>query len=153
MRIIHLMAAAAAMASLAGCGDQSRTYDVPIDKAFSKIRDVSYSGRQVGDKNVMLTNPNYRIVYNEPRSIEWRFTRKTHAGLFHDVVTATLEPVDSNRTRIDWQMRATDSTFTNIDEQRDKRIYQWDSSRRILREQVDSTLQGRPFDGEKVDEA
>ena len=151
MRLIHRAAiVAAAAAALAGCVDEARTYDMPVETAFSRIRDVSYSNRKVGDDQAQLDRP-YAIVYNEPGSIEWRFTRDTRAGLFHDVVTATLEPVDGNRTSISWDMRATDASFTRLDEERNKRIRNWDGSRRILREHVDSTLTGRPFDGHRVD--
>ena len=149
--MIYRAAIVAAAAALGGCVDEARTYDMPVEQAFNKIRDVSYSDRKVGDDQAQLDRP-YTIVYTEPRSIEWRFTRDTRVGMLHDVVVATLEPVDGNKTGIRWEMRATEADFTTVDEERNKTIRNWDGSRRILREHVDSTLTGRPFDGKRVDE-
>ena len=151
MRIFHAIAIVAAAAALGGCVNEPRTYEMPVEQAFSRIRDVSYSNARVGNDQAQLDRP-YTIVYNEPNSIQWRFTRDTRAGLFHDVVEAKLEAVDGNRTSISWEMRATDSSFETVDEERNKRIRNWDGSRRILREHVDSTLTGRPFDSSKLDE-
>lgn len=148
----HLMAAAAAALMLGACGaDGSRTYEMPVEKAFNKVRDVSYSGRKVGDERVQLWPTTYKIIYDEPKKIEWRFTRDVPHGT-HDLVTATFEAVDADTTRIHWEMKATESDFVMIDEQRNKKIKMWGSVRRILREHVDAALTDRPFDGNRVAE-
>lgn len=147
----HLLAAAAAALMLGACVDGSRTYEMPVEKAFNKVRDVSYSGRKVGDERTQLWPTTYKINYDEPKKIEWRFTRDVPFGT-HDLVTATFEAVDADTTRIQWEMKATESDFVTIDEQRNKKIKMWDSVRRILREQVDAALTDRPFDGNRVDQ-
>ena len=151
MRKSCLIAAVAASAVLAACNDESNVYDMPVEKAFSRIRDVSYSGKKVGDDQAQIGERDYKIVYNEPKSIEWRFTRDTRAGLYHDLVTATLEPVDGNtRTKIGWELRATEADFRTTDEERNKKIWMWGGDSKILREHVDSTLTGRPYDGHNI---
>jgi hypothetical protein len=146
----HLVAAASAAVVLAGCTpDASRTYEMPVETAFNKVRDVSYSGRKVGDERTQLWPTTYQIIYDEPKKIEWRFTRDVPYGK-HDLVTATFEAVDADTTRIHWDMKATESDFVTIDEQRNKKIRMWDSVRRILREHVDAALTDRPFDGQRI---
>lgn len=151
MKTIHLLAAAAAAVTLSACVDASRTYEMPVEKAFNKVRDVSYSGRRVGDDRVQLYPTSYKIIYDEPKKIEWRFTRDPSYPK-HDLVTATFEPVDADTTRIHWEHKATEGDFVTIDEQRNKKIKMWDSVRRILREHVDAALTGRTFDGNRVSE-
>jgi hypothetical protein len=145
-----LMAAAAVVLMLGACGaDGSRTYEMPVEKAFNKVRDVSYSGRRVGDERTQLYPTTYKIIYDEPKKIEWRFTRDASYPK-HDLVTATFEAVDADTTRIHWEHMATESDFVTIDEERNKKIRMWDNVRLILREHVDSTLTDRPFDGQRI---
>lgn len=147
---VYLVAASGAAVVLAGCTpDASRTYEMPVEKAFNRVRDVSYSGRKIGDERTQLWPTTYKIIYDEPKKIEWRFTRDVPYGT-HDLVTATFEAVDADTTRIHWEMKATEKDFVTIDEQRNKKIRMWDSVRRILREHVDSTLTDRPFDGQRI---
>lgn len=146
----HLVATAAAALMLTACGvDGSRTYEMPAENAFNKVRDVSYSGRRIGDERTQLWPTTYKIIYDEPNKIEWRFTRDVPYGK-HDLVTATFEAVDADTTRIHWEMKATEKDFVTIDEQRNKKIRMWDSVRRILREHVDAALTDRPFDGQRI---
>lgn len=145
----HLMAAAAAAVMLAACVDEGRTYEMPVEKAFNKVRDVSYSGRRVGDDKVQLYPTTYKIIYHEPKKIEWRFTRDASYPK-HDLVTATFEAVDADTTLIHWEHKATESDFVTIDEQRNKKIKMWGSVRRILREHVDAALTDRPFDADRI---
>lgn len=149
MKTIHLMAAAAAAVMLGACVDEGRTYEMPVEKAFNKVRDVSYSGRRVGDDKVQLYPTTYKIIYDEPKKIEWRFTRDASYPK-HDLVTATFEAVDADTTRIHWKHQATESDFVTIDEQRNKKIRMWGSVRRILREHVDAALTDRPFDADRI---